>query len=608
MPSGTTVVVMNGTNLTHIGENGLVNLTDHVIKKLEFEDNIISYIHPKAFDGLVYLSSLFIWYERRLDVNILKIVIDNMPKTHLKFLHFRFNQWTSLPRDMFMSFTNNSLRTLWLEGNRFYNMNCSIFSPLKKLKKLYLPGNSISYFATTGIPKTVMDLYLNNNSLHLIPNWCKDRHRETSFLPDLRNLELNSNNIGDIGKHSLLCLPRVEVLNLDGIHIGKIRDNIFASMKMLNTVKLSNIGNLKRIESFAFNSSSLISLIMEQTYFHFDRSGFNPQTIFASTPNLEFLSLSHNYFPKDEMIVYSMFSPLVRLKKLILASTRITILPRYVFSKFKSLRVLSLDANKITAWNNGADIFQNMTSLKRLILSNNQIDTVNESSFPPNMLRSVDGIDLSNNPYTCDCNLLWFSDMLKSTPSKFLQYPFAYRCHQPSKFVGRFVMQFVESKKTCPPWNPLYTMAICISSFGIIMVTFIFVGVKCQTNIKNYIYLWRVQSSRKKGYIPLPEADDFEYHAFVVYCDADRSWVHETFLVKMEREEGVKLCVHHRDFDVSESITENIDKYLERSWKVVYHYIRMNFRKVNGMRPNGKLTWFRKDVEDMDEMLSCLLC
>ncbi|XP_063406261.1 toll-like receptor 4 [Mytilus trossulus] len=185
-----------------------------------------------------------------------------------------------------------------------------------------------------------------------------------------------------------------------------------------------------------------------------------------------------------------------------------------------SLRVLSLDANKITAWNNGADIFQNMTSLKRLILSNNQIDTVNESSFPPNILRSVDGIDL-------------------------------------------------KSKKTCPPWNPLYTMAICITSFGIIMVTFIFVGVKCQTNIKNYIYLWRVQSSRKKGYIPLPEADNFEYHAFIVYCDADRSWVHETFLVKMEREEGVKLCIHHRDFDVGESITENIDKYLERSWKVL---------------------------------------
>ncbi|CAC5363370.1 unnamed protein product [Mytilus coruscus] len=37
----------------------------------------------------------------------------------------------------------------------------------------------------------------------------------------------------------------------------------------------------------------------------------------------------------------------------------------------------------------------------------------------------------------------------------------------------------------------------------------------------------------------------------------------------MEHEEGVKLCVHHRDFDVGESITENIDKYLERSWKVV---------------------------------------
>ncbi|CAC5385610.1 TLR6 [Mytilus coruscus] len=37
----------------------------------------------------------------------------------------------------------------------------------------------------------------------------------------------------------------------------------------------------------------------------------------------------------------------------------------------------------------------------------------------------------------------------------------------------------------------------------------------------------------------------------------------------MERDERIKLCIHQRDFDVGETITGNIDKYLEKSWKVV---------------------------------------
>ncbi|CAC5355584.1 unnamed protein product [Mytilus coruscus] len=92
---------------------------------------------------------------------------------------------------------------------------------------------------------------------------------------------------------------------------------------------------------------------------------------------------------------------------------------------------------------------------------------------------------------------------------------------------------------------------------------------KCQTNIKNYLYLWRINYNRRKGYLPFQDADDFEYHAFVVYCDADRHWVHQKFLKKLEQDEGMKLCIHHRDFEIGESITANINNYPEKSWKVV---------------------------------------
>jgi toll-like receptor 13 len=39
--------------------------------------------------------------------------------------------------------------------------------------------------------------------------------------------------------------------------------------------------------------------------------------------------------------------------------------------------------------------------------------------------------------------------------------------------------------------------------------------------------------------------------------------------VKRLEEKGIKLCIHHREFDPGIPISENIDKYMNKSWKVV---------------------------------------
>ncbi|XP_071142101.1 toll-like receptor 4 [Mytilus edulis] len=314
-----------------------------------------------------------------------------------------------------------------------------------------------------------------------------------------------ANDCQCLSKHVVICsgrdlnnIPRMphgtQVVVINGTNLSHIREN--------GLVNLTD-HFIKKIEF----KNNLISIGSTHKQYLHHRLILN-------------ICLTNNYLSNDETIFWKMFSPLVKLKKLILSSASLSILPRYVFTNLNNLRELSLAANKIRSWGDGTVIFQNMTSLKKIDLSNNLIKTVNKTSFPSNLLHSFEGIDLSNNPFTCDCDLLWFSDFLKSTPT----------------------IRFVESKKKCPPWNPLFTMAIFYGEYNLV---------------------------EKKGYISLPEADDYPYHACVLYCDSDRSWVHETFLGRMEQEEGVKLCIHHRDFDVGESITENIDKYLERSWKVV---------------------------------------
>ncbi|CAG2207930.1 unnamed protein product [Mytilus edulis] len=83
-----------------------------------------------------------------------------------------------------------------------------------------------------------------------------------------------------------------------------------------------------------------------------------------------------------------------------------------------------------------------------------------------------------------------------------------------------------------------------------------------------HIFITRISQS-ETGIYPLDSEEDYEYHAFVVYCDNDRKWVHNDLLNKLENEEGLQLCIHHRNFIVGDSISVNVDNFLKKSWKVL---------------------------------------
>jgi hypothetical protein len=74
-------------------------------------------------------------------------------------------------------------------------------------------------------------------------------------------------------------------------------------------------------------------------------------------------------------------------------------------------------------------------------------------------------------------------------------------------------------------------------------------------------------AQKKRGYFILNSSEDFEFDAFVVYCDADCQWVHNILLKRLEAND-LKICIHDRDFDVGESIAENIKNYAMPSFIV----------------------------------------
>ncbi|CAG2215754.1 unnamed protein product [Mytilus edulis] len=91
---------------------------------------------------------------------------------------------------------------------------------------------------------------------------------------------------------------------------------------------------------------------------------------------------------------------------------------------------------------------------------------------------------------------------------------------------------------------------------------------RCHINLKNFLYFARVHHRIKKGYVKLTSCDDFDFDAFVVYCDSDRQWVHRDLIKRLE-DKGLKICFHHRDFEVGEPIINNIEKFMNKSWKII---------------------------------------
>jgi hypothetical protein len=127
-----------------------------------------------------------------------------------------------------------------------------------------------------------------------------------------------------------------------------------------------------------------------------------------------------------------------------------------------------LFGNRITGWGNGYEIFGNMTSLKILDLSSNLINMINETSLPSSLLSSLEIINLSKNIFYCVCDQMWFVNWLRRTNMTLMRYP--YICAQPKELMGTELKNYKPTIESCTPWNPLFTVAIATSSFGVVVI------------------------------------------------------------------------------------------------------------------------------------------
>ncbi|VDI34691.1 Hypothetical predicted protein [Mytilus galloprovincialis] len=489
---------------------------------------------------------------------------------NMSFIH---NGWTMLPMDLFSGFKNYTLKNLFITDYTFLNFNGSMMSQFSKIDRLIVERNEIVFLNATGL-HSVIKLILTANNLFEIPNFCSDTTGQ-SLVPKLIRLDLTENAIRKLHPMSFRCLENLRILILDKNRLAVLENNILSHLTSLNTLSISWTPYLSIIKKRAFRSHSLKVLRFANNRFHFDKERgkknrylYNSSELFNYTRSLTTLDLTKNHMPKDPVIFRKIFYPLVNLTKLILQATHIAILPDRLFQQMPLLHSLNLKGNRITTWNRS--VFGNLKSLRQLLLDGNYIRVINESSFPIQLLHSLKKLDISHNEFWCTCAQKWFVDYCRSSNiSKILtHWPKYFACIYPEDKKHSLLVNYKPTDADCSTWSPVLTIIIVIVVSLFLVTVVLILMLNCQANIRNLIYLFRVSKWKRKGYIRLNSSERFEYDAFIIYCESDRQWVHLELLKRLE-EIDLKVCVHYRDFDVGESITDNITNYVGKSWKVI---------------------------------------
>ncbi|XP_052057701.1 toll-like receptor 13 [Mytilus californianus] len=582
LPSDIKTVKFVQNNFTYLDKHFFRNLTSYNrIVTLNLTDNRIHYMSADSFREFKYLVTLDISKEPNLNITMLQQSLYSLPVRQMSFIQFSGNGWRILPTNLFLPFVNNyrSSFSISLTRNKLQSIDSKVFCFLINLKTLNLAWNSIKN-VTLENALSVRVLNLDSNFIRDIPVWCGSKNK--TMVPNLQKLFLSDNSIAEMDSLSFRCLGNLKILNLDANNFRTLQSNTFSELESLNTLYISENTRLKTIEDYAFNVSSLQFLYFTRNHYQFNKGihySYNPKTLFMKCPDLEQLDMSYNDLPTRNQYNYfrDIFRPLVKLKILRLESASLRSLPYYAFPTMKYLQILDLQKNFLQGWNRSDRVFGTNSSLKILNLRSNLIRVVNKTTFPQSLLFSLDKLDLGDNYFSCSCDQMWFRDWirknfeLKISYSKLMLvgYPEYYKCKLPGDMRGVPLQDYNPTDDNCKQVNPLIITASLLTGAGIVSFIVIFIMYRCQTNIRNYLYLCRFYKNKKSGYIQLDNCEDYEYHAFIVYCDADRNWVHNVCVKRLENEEGMKICIHHRDFDIGEPVTGNIEKYMSRCRKII---------------------------------------
>ena len=369
----------------------------------------------------------------------------------VKFIDLSHNNITILMKNSFASFgqlesinlVNNNLHEinegafnglsrsiliLRLSSNPIAVFGENIFSDLYSLQALWLDNISMtcSVFNTSiFVPKVnINKLYVSNNNLNKFPKFV---HGNTSLIPLVTSLFFDENSLTDLKSEYFKGIESVEEMFFSNNRINVIHSECFKYLPNLRKLVLTR-NVLGEMSSTAFLRSSFHSLLMKEPR-EFKISKRN-QKIFENLPALRHLNLRNIRIDIGKTDLHRLFRAFENLTSLNIQGTRFRDSDMKYLKHLKSIEKLVLNDNNIKELDRN-DFTNIAKTLKGLYLGSNRITSINITSLPDEMWDTLEVIDLSDNPWNCDCGIIWMRDWFKTNKKKVvgIEVPSQYRCN-----------------------------------------------------------------------------------------------------------------------------------------------------------------------------------
>lgn len=466
--------------------------------------NAISYVAADAFTEFKTVASLMFAHNSLTDLSLLNIAA-GFAETSLTYLDLSGNSFSGdTLKKAFSLFKNPSLKDLLLNSNNIHQLEENTFATFGKLLELDLSNCRIYAYSAhsfSGLDSLIY-LTLAENFFLSVPkrlptslrylnvNSNKIAYIESNIfenLCNLKKLQLRNNSIQCLQNDSFTGLEKLDRLDLADNNISHLPILVFAPLTQLTYLDLSN-NRLLSTES-QLNSSCLFLL----PGFSYPSDSFQTycfqKTAFKDLVSLQFLYLEGNCLGKvlEKGYGRKLLQGLKMLEKLDISRNEINRLPEHFFDDLESLTVLNLAHNTIDSLS--LNTLGCLRNLRKLDLSSNMIDVVTRENAVN--FKCLEELNLFNNSFTCDCDLLWFRDWVDVSYTVLL-HKNLYTCQQPKEWRGKLLLEFDSTKINCSRTGELVSKDVIIGAAlaGTIVSLFGCVCLyKCRWRIRLRLYL-----------------------------------------------------------------------------------------------------------------------
>ncbi|XP_063775100.1 toll-like receptor 5 isoform X2 [Pseudophryne corroboree] len=487
---------------------------------------------------------------------------------------FGFKNFKDPDNATFAGLVNSNLKILDISIGRIFSLKPYVFGKLSDLQMLILSDNKINQIeqdAFQGLHKLEY-LYMISNLLGEIYN------DAFAGLTNLAQIHLNNNHIGQIANDAFANLPNLQFVDLRGnaiksiwfcdympfvIFIG-LRENKLKSIDSEDlkseTVDLSE----NQLENLSHLSKLLRNPLVKNISLRKNRLSTCYDFEISRNNSLSYLDLSDNMIQLiwGQGYCLDMFQNLSSLQQLNLMNNYLRSIPDRLFTVLTSLQILNLSSNFFTHLTPG--IFPN--SLETLDVSKNQLLSPN-----PKVFLTLKALDITDNKFICECQLMDFLVWLNQTNTSLLGSPNDIYCVYPDQFLYKplYVLEYVECDENVALRPLMFSLFVFTA---VVIITFL-TSVIVYNHFRGVffgLYKRMIKSILEEG---SQGESSYKYDAYLCYARKDFEWVERVFLRNLDSEYCDKnrfsLCFEERNFIPGEDHIINIRDAIWNSKKTI---------------------------------------